>query len=133
MVTDGRVQGVDNNTGAKCKVCTIPRNKIELSNLGERAIKSHCIGKNHCKRIALYKETCRISFTPLRKQSSESPLTAICSICLNKLQKVRSFFVPELVSDAEVTLRREIFAWIYFHESFFLTFCLDLISRIGYR
>ena len=30
------------------------------------------------------------------------------------------------------TLRREIFTWIYFRESF-LTFRVDLISRIGYR
>ena len=28
-------------TSAKCKVCPIPQNKIELSNMGERAVKSH--------------------------------------------------------------------------------------------
>ena len=31
------------------------------------------------------------------------------------------------------TLRREIFAWIYFRELFFFKFGMDLISRIGYR
>ena len=31
------------------------------------------------------------------------------------------------------TLRTEIFAWIYFRESFFLTFRVDLISQICYR
>ena len=31
------------------------------------------------------------------------------------------------------TLRREIFAWIYFRELFFFRFRMDLISRIGYR
>ena len=35
----------DDRTSAKCKVCPIPRNKIELSNMGERAIKSHAKDK----------------------------------------------------------------------------------------
>ena len=44
----------DNHTSAKCKVCPIPWNKIELSNMGERAIKSHAKGKKHCDKLALY-------------------------------------------------------------------------------
>ena len=32
-----------------------------------------------------------------------------------------------------VHLRRKIFEWIYFRESFILTFRVDLISRIAYR
>ena len=35
--------------------------------------------------------------------------------------------------DCEVTLRREIFPWIHFRESFFLTSRVDLISPTGYR
>ena len=31
------------------------------------------------------------------------------------------------------TLRREIFAWVYFRELFLFKFGMDLISRIGYR
>ena len=30
-------------------------------------------------------------------------------------------------------LKERSFAWVYFCESFFFTFCVDLISRIGYR
>ena len=44
----------DDWTSAKCKVCPISRNKIELSNLDERAIKSHAKSKKHCDRLTLY-------------------------------------------------------------------------------
>ena len=44
----------DDRTSAKRKVCPIPRNKIELSNMGERAIKSHAKDKKHCDRLTLY-------------------------------------------------------------------------------
>ena len=35
----------DDRTSAKCQVCPISRNKIELSNMGERAIESYAKGK----------------------------------------------------------------------------------------
>ena len=38
----------DDCTSAKCKLVPIPRNKIELSNMGKRAIRSHAKGKKHC-------------------------------------------------------------------------------------
>ena len=38
------IQG-DNNTKAKCRVCPIPRNKIELSNTRKQALKSHASEK----------------------------------------------------------------------------------------
>ena len=35
----------DNNNTAKCRICPIPRNKIELSNMGKQPLKSHASGK----------------------------------------------------------------------------------------
>ena len=84
MITDEGVQGVDkirrdDDTSDEC-VCPIPRRNIELFNIGKRAIKSHCVGKKYCERLALYKKTCQVSFIPLRKQSAKSPSTASSAV-----------------------------------------------------
>ena len=51
----------DNCTSAKRKVCPIPQNKIELSIMGERAIKNHAKGKKRCDRLALYiQNSCQV-------------------------------------------------------------------------
>ena len=71
----------DDRTSAKCKVCPIPRNKIELSSMCERAIKSHAKGKKHCERLALYTQSTRIAFAPLPKRSTESPGSSSTYIC----------------------------------------------------
>ena len=63
----------DDCTSAKCEVCPIPRNKIELSKMVERAIKSHAKDKNHCDRLALYIQSGCIKFTLVSKESAESP------------------------------------------------------------
>ena len=63
----------DNNTTAKCQVCPIPRNKIELSNMGKQTLKSHASGKRHCERLALYSQTSRILFTPISKFQPPPP------------------------------------------------------------
>lgn len=44
----------DSNTSAKRKVCPIPRNNIELSNIGKRAIQSLAVGEKHFERLVLY-------------------------------------------------------------------------------
>ena len=45
----------DDRTNAKCKLCPISRNKIELSNRGEEAIKKVMLKtKKHWDRLALY-------------------------------------------------------------------------------
>ena len=67
----------ENNTTAKCRVCLIPRNKTELSNMGKQALKSHASGKKHCERLALYSQTSRISFTPICKSQAPPPSPAI--------------------------------------------------------
>ena len=53
----------DDRTSAKCRMCPIPRNKIELSSMDQRAIKSHAKGKKHCDRLALY---FRVAISSLR-------------------------------------------------------------------
>ena len=63
----------DNNTTSKCRVCPIPRNKIELSHMGKQALKYHASGKAHCERLALYSQTSRISFTPISKSQPHPP------------------------------------------------------------
>ena len=45
----------DDLTSAKCKVCPVPRNKMELPNMGDITMKSHGNGKKHCDRLALFK------------------------------------------------------------------------------
>ena len=89
----------DNCTSAKCKVCPIPRNKIKLSNMGERAIKSHAKGKKHCDRLALHIQSSRIKFTPVLKGSAESPGASSTSACSSTLNK---FLVPKAATDAEI-------------------------------
>lgn len=42
----------DNDSGhAKCKVCSPPKNRFVLSNMGERALISHMKGKKHIQRM----------------------------------------------------------------------------------
>ena len=84
---------------AKRKVCPIPRNKIEPSNMGEGAIKSHAKGKKHCNRLALYIQSGRIKFTPVSKESAELPGISSTSTFSSTLVK---FVVPEAVTDAEI-------------------------------
>ena len=71
----------NDRTSAKCKVCPIPQNKIELSNMGERAVKSHAKGKRHCDRLALYIQSSCIKFMPVSKGSAESPGASATSTC----------------------------------------------------
>ena len=92
----------DDRTSAKCKLCPIPRNKIELSNMGKRAIKSHAKGKKHCDRLALYIQSSRIKFTRVSKGSAESPGASSTSTCSSTLDK---FVVPEAATDAEIRWR----------------------------
>ena len=89
----------DDCISAKRKVCPIPRNKIELSNMGERTIKSHAKGKKHCDKLALYIQSCCIKFTPVSKGSAESPDASSTSTFSSTLDK---FVVPEAVTDAEI-------------------------------
>ena len=65
---------------AKRKVCPIPRNKIELLNMDEGAIKSHAKGKKHCSRLALYIQSGRIKFTSVSKESAESLLLLLFQV-----------------------------------------------------
>ena len=80
-------------TNAKCKVCPITRNKIELSNMGERAIKSHAKVKKHCDISSC------IKFTPVSKGSAESPGASSTSTCSSTWDK---FVVLEAATDAEI-------------------------------
>ena len=89
----------DDRTSAKRKVCPILQNKIELSNMGERTIKSHAKGKKHCDRLALYIQSGHIKFTPISKGSAESPGASSTSTFPSTLDK---FVVPEAVTDAEI-------------------------------
>ena len=89
----------DDRTSAKCQVCPIPRNKIELSNMGERAFKSYAKGKKHCDRYALYIQGSRINFTSVSKGSAESPGESSICTCSSNLDK---FVVPEAATDAEI-------------------------------
>ena len=89
----------DDCISAKRKVCPIPRNKIELSNMGERTIKSHAKGKKHCDKLALYIQSCCIKFTPVSKGSAESPDASSTSTFSSTLDK---FVVLEAVTDAEI-------------------------------
>ena len=77
----------DDRTNAKCKVCPIPQNKTELSNLGERAIKSNAKGKKHCNRLVLYIQNSCIKF--MRAESPGVSSTPTCSSALN------NFVVPD--------------------------------------
>ena len=68
-------------------MCPIPRNKIELSNTGERAIKSHGKGRKNCNRLALYTQSSCIKFMPVSKGSTESPGASSTFTCLSNLDK----------------------------------------------
>ena len=88
----------DNRTSAKFKVCPIPWNKIELTNMGERAIKSHAKGKKR-DRLALYIQSSCIKFMPMSKGSAELPGASSTSTCTSTLDK---FVVSEAATDAEI-------------------------------
>ena len=89
----------DDRTSAKCKVCPIPWNKIEVSNMGERAIKSHAKGKKHCDRLAPYIQSSCIKFMPVSKGSTESPGGSSTSTCSSTLDK---FVVPDTATNTEI-------------------------------
>ena len=89
----------DEHVSAKGKVCPIPRNKIGLSDMGERAIKSHAKGKKHCIRLALYIQSSCIKFTPVSKGSAELPGASSTSTCSSTLDK---FVVLKGATDAEI-------------------------------
>ena len=84
----------DDRTSAKCKVCPIPQNKTELSNLGEKAIKSNARGKKHCNRLVLYIQNSCIKFMPAESPNASS--TPTCSSALNK------FVVLEAAAYSEI-------------------------------
>lgn len=89
------------NTRAKCKVCPVPRNKTELWAKGP--LKVTVLIEKYCERLAVFKKNCRTSFSPLPKQSVESPSTASSlASCSTYSKKLDTFFVPEAFSDAEV-------------------------------
>ena len=93
----------DNNTTAKCRVCPIPRNKIELSNMRKQALKSHASGKKHCERLALYSQTSRISFTPISKSQSPSPSLPIQTPDnSSKISTLDLYVMTDSVTDAEI-------------------------------
>ena len=104
----------DDRTSAKCKLCPIPRNKIKLSNMGKRAIKSHAKGKKHCDRLALYIQSSRIKSTRVSKGSAESPGASSTSTCSSTLDK---FVVPEAATDAEIRwrLKNVVSSYSFFH------------------
>ena len=81
-------------------MCPIPRNKIELSNMGERAIKSHAKGKKHCDRLALYIQNSCIKFTLVSTGSAKSPGASSTSTFSSSLDKL---VVPEAATDAEIS------------------------------
>ena len=89
----------DDNT-AKCRVCPIPRNKIELSNMRKQALKSHASGKKHCERLALYSQTSRISFTPISKSQPPAPSPPIKTPDnSSKISTLDSYVMSDSVTD----------------------------------
>ena len=93
----------DNNTTAKCRVCPIPRNKIELSNMGKQALKSYATGKKHCERLALYYKASRISFTSISKSQTPSPSPRIQTPDnSSKISTLNSYVVSDSVTDTEI-------------------------------
>ena len=54
-------------------------------------------------------------------------------IFLKKLFSGEKNLLAEEIWTNQITLSGEIFEWIYFRQSIFLTIHVDLISRIGYR
>ena len=89
----------DDRTSAKREVCPIPRNKTELSNMGERAIKRHAEGKKHCGRLALCIQSDRIKFMLVSKGSAESPGASSTSTFSSTLDKS---VVTEAATGAEI-------------------------------
>ena len=63
----------DDRTNAKCKVCPISRNKIELSNRGEEAIEKVMLkAKKTLGQISsVYIQSSCIKFMPVSKGSAE--------------------------------------------------------------
>ena len=89
----------DDCTSEICKVCPISQNKIELSNMGEWAIKSHAKDKKHCDRLALYIQSDCIKFMPVSKGSAESPGASSASTFSSTLDK---FVLAEAATGAEI-------------------------------
>ena len=89
----------DDRTSAKREVCPIPRNKIELSNMGERAIKCHAKVKKHCDRVALCIQSDRIKFVLVSKGSADSTDASCSSTFSSTLDK---FVVTEEATDSEI-------------------------------
>ena len=99
-----------------CRVCPIPQNVIELSNMSTQAIISHGSGKKHRKRLVLDKENSKInsdssdqsscfsvkgnvassSSVKSGKTSNPSPVSATGKSIMN------SFVIPDSVTDAEI-------------------------------
>ena len=93
----------DNNTAVKCRACAIPRNKIELPNMGKQALKSHASGKKNCERLALNSQTSRISFTPICKSQPPPPCPPLqTSDNSSKIPTLDSYFMSDSLTDAEI-------------------------------
>ena len=91
----------DNNITTKCRVCPIPRNKTEPSNMGKQAFRSHASGK-HCECLTLYSQTSKISFTSISKSQPPPPSPPIqtpdnCS----KISTLDSYVMSDAVTDTE--------------------------------
>ena len=113
----------DNNTTAECWVCPIPRNKIELSNMGKQALKSHASRKKHCERLALYSQTSRISFTPISKPQPPPPSPLIQTPDnSSKISTLDSYIMSDWVTDAEIRWLLKSVLSFSFH------FCDDLLG-----
>ena len=93
----------DNNTAVKCRACAIPRNKIELPNMGKQALKSHASGKKNCERLALNSQTSRISFTPICKSQPPPPCPPLqTSDNSSKIPTLDSYVMSDSLTDAEI-------------------------------
>ena len=91
------------NTTAKCRVCPIPRNKTELSNMGKQALRSHASVKEHCEHLALYSQTSRISFTPISKSQPPPPSPTIqTSDNSSKISTLDLYVMSDSVTDVEI-------------------------------
>ena len=92
----------DNNATATCRVCPIPRNKIELSNMGKQALKSYATGKKHCEHLALYYQASRISFISISKSQTPPSPRVQTPDNFSKISTLNSYLVSDSVTDTEI-------------------------------
>lgn len=93
------LEGDKNSTSAKCKLCNV---QIDLSNMGKRALDSHCKSKKHTTRCG-EQSKCSLQMSSWAKTPQSLPESSVSAAPeLVSTPTIANFFNKEDVSKAEI-------------------------------